>query len=116
MASPPFGIAIQVDPIGIKDPYEFLFARDGFSEVLRLYHLVGTSERVDLARLRRLDEGVVGRDETIAMQQARLHLSAVEFGRRQKRIKEMERVERFPPTARRPMGAIDRFCSPVMRK
>ncbi|RYG29397.1 DUF2325 domain-containing protein, partial [bacterium] len=55
-----------------------------------------TSNRLDLARLRRLEEELAERDETIGKQQSRLHQNALELRRRQDRIEELETAERVP--------------------
>lgn len=84
--------------------------REAFGEVHMLSHLVGTSNRLDLARLRRLEEDLAERDETIARQQARLHLNAIELCRRQERIEALERITRAPsPEPARPADDADRL-------
>jgi len=63
---------------------------DIFGEVHMLSHLVGSSSRLDLARLRRLQLDVEARDEKIARQEARLHAAAQDNILLQKRIDELE--------------------------
>jgi hypothetical protein len=61
-----------------------------FGEVHMLSHLVGSSSRLDLARLRRLQSDLEARDEKIARQEARLHSAARDNVILQKRIEELE--------------------------
>ncbi|MFK0164901.1 DUF2325 domain-containing protein [Rhizobium sp. NPDC090279] len=63
---------------------------DIFGEVHMLSHLVGSSSRLDLARLRRLQLDVEARDEKIARQEARLQAAAEDNILLQKRIEELE--------------------------
>lgn len=63
---------------------------DIFGEVHMLSHLVGSSSRLDLARLRRLQSDLEARDEKIARQEARLHSAAQDNVILQKRIEELE--------------------------
>ena len=68
--------------------------QDVFGEVHMLSHLVGTSNRLDLARLRKLERDLGDRDETIARQQARLHAGALERADLQRRIETCEAEKR----------------------
>lgn len=63
---------------------------DIFGEVHMLSHLVGSSSRLDLARLRRLQLDVEARDEKILRQEVRLQAAAQDNILLQKRIDELE--------------------------
>ncbi|NTJ65702.1 DUF2325 domain-containing protein [Agrobacterium rhizogenes] len=67
-----------------------LLMNDIFGEVHMLSHLVGSSSRLDLARLRKLQLDVEARDEKIARQEARLQAAAQDNVILQKRIEELE--------------------------
>ncbi|ALN75566.1 DUF2325 domain-containing protein [Aureimonas sp. AU20] len=75
-----------------------LLVREAFGEVHMLSHLVGTSNRLDLARLRRLEETLAEREDTIARQQARLQEKVAEIERRDHRIGELEALTKVLPT------------------
>ena len=61
-----------------------------FGEVHMLSHLVGMSNRADIAKLRRLEQDLPDRDETIARQQSRLQQAALE---RQDLTRRLEQAE-----------------------
>jgi len=63
---------------------------DIFGEVHMLSHLVGSSSRLDLARLRRLQLDVEARDDKIARQEARLQAAAQDNVILQRRMEELE--------------------------
>ncbi|NLR97674.1 DUF2325 domain-containing protein [Rhizobium sp. P38BS-XIX] len=64
--------------------------QDVFGEVHMLSHLVGSSSRLDLARLRKLQLDLEARDEKIARQEARLQAAANDHTFLQRRIDELE--------------------------
>lgn len=64
--------------------------QDVFGEVHMLSHLVGSSSRLDLARLRKLQLDLEARDEKIARQEARLQAAANDHTCLQRRIDELE--------------------------
>lgn len=64
--------------------------QDVFGEVHMLSHLVGSSSRLDLARLRRLQLDVEAKDEKIVRQEARLNAAANDHALLQRRIGELE--------------------------
>jgi len=66
--------------------------QDVFGEVHMLSHLVGSSSRLDLARLRALQNEVAVKDEKIARQEERLHASAEERSGLQRRIDALEDI------------------------
>ncbi|QCI68730.1 DUF2325 domain-containing protein [Phreatobacter stygius] len=61
-----------------------------FGEVHMLSHMVGTSNRVDIARLRKLERDLGARDEKIARQEARLQTAANERSELLRRIESLE--------------------------
>ena len=61
-----------------------------FGEVHMLSHLVGSANRLDLARLRRLEQALGEREEKIARQEARLQEGARERMGLQRRVVELE--------------------------
>ncbi|MBN8938979.1 MAG: DUF2325 domain-containing protein [Rhizobiales bacterium] len=61
-----------------------------FGEVHMLSHMVGTSNRVDIARLRKLERDLGERDEKIARQEARLMAAANERSDLLRRIESLE--------------------------
>ncbi|NTF45269.1 DUF2325 domain-containing protein [Rhizobium rhizogenes] len=61
-----------------------------FGEVHMLSHLVGSSSRLDLARLRKLQLDIEARDEKIARQETRLQAAAKDHALLQKRVEELE--------------------------
>ncbi|TIX86691.1 DUF2325 domain-containing protein [Rhizobium sp. P44RR-XXIV] len=61
-----------------------------FGEVHMLSHLVGSSSRLDLARLRKLQLDIEARDEKIARQETRLQTAATDHALLQKRVDELE--------------------------
>jgi hypothetical protein len=63
-----------------------------FGEVHMLSHLVGSANRLDIARLRRLQTDLDERDEKIAKQEARLHVAADERSTLLRRMDEMEQT------------------------
>lgn len=77
-----------------------------FGEVHMLSHLVGSSSRLDLARLRRLQLDVEARDEKIARQEARLQAAAQDNIILHKRMEELEQsLRRALATAGEPASA-----------
>jgi hypothetical protein len=64
--------------------------QDVFGEVHMLSHLVGSSNRLDIARLRTLQAEVDGKQDTIARHEERLAAGADERTRLQRRIDELE--------------------------
>ena len=66
--------------------------QDVFGEVHMLSHLVGSSSRLDLARLRALQNEVAVKDEKIARQEERLRSSAEERSMLQRRIDALEDI------------------------
>lgn len=66
--------------------------QDVFGEVHMLSHLVGSSSRLDLARLRALQNEVAVKDEKIARQEERLRASSQERSVLQGRIAELEDI------------------------
>lgn len=64
--------------------------QDVFGEVHMLSHLVGSSSRLDIARLRKLQTEVDEKNEKISRQEERLHAAAEDRSRLQKRIEELE--------------------------
>ncbi|MCB4770425.1 DUF2325 domain-containing protein [Ancylobacter sp. Lp-2] len=67
---------------------------DVFGDVHMLSHLVGMSNRADIARLRLLERSLAERDEKIARQQARLHEAAQEKAELTRRLEESETERR----------------------
>ncbi|HMG51456.1 MAG TPA: DUF2325 domain-containing protein [Inquilinus sp.] len=65
-----------------------------FGEVHMLSHLVGMSNRADIARLRHLEQELGGRDEKIARQEARLQQMAAEREALARRVEELEHTRR----------------------
>ena len=65
-----------------------------FGEVHMLSHLVGMSNRADIARLRHLEQELGGRDEKIARQEARLQQLAAEREALARRVEELEHTRR----------------------
>lgn len=61
-----------------------------FGEVHMLSHMVGTSNRVDIARLRKLERDLGERDEKIARQEARLMAAANERSELLRRVEGLE--------------------------
>ena len=61
-----------------------------FGEVHMLSHLVGSSSRLDLARLRKLQLDVEAKDDKIARQEARLQAAANDHVLLQRRVDELE--------------------------
>ncbi|MBM7046701.1 MULTISPECIES: DUF2325 domain-containing protein [Rhizobium] len=64
--------------------------QDVFGEVHMLSHLVGSSSRLDLARLRKLQLDVEAKDDKIARQEARLNAAASDHALLQRRVDELE--------------------------
>lgn len=64
--------------------------QDVFGEVHMLSHLVGSSSRLDLARLRKLQLDVEAKDDKIVRQEARLNAAANDHALLQRRIGELE--------------------------
>ena len=64
--------------------------QDVFGEVHMLSHLVGSSSRLDLARLRKLQLDVEAKDDKIVRQEARLNAAASDHALLQRRIDELE--------------------------
>ena len=64
--------------------------QDVFGEVHMLSHLVGSSSRLDLARLRKLQLDVEARDDKIARQEMRLQVAANDHVLLQRRVDELE--------------------------
>jgi hypothetical protein len=64
--------------------------QDVFGEVHMLSHLVGSSSRLDLARLRKLQLDVEARDEKIARQETRLQAAANDHALLQRRVDELQ--------------------------
>lgn len=64
--------------------------QDVFGEVHMLSHLVGSSSRLDLARLRKLQLDVEARDEKISRQEGRLQAAAKDHALLQRRVDELE--------------------------
>ena len=69
-----------------------------FGEVHMLSHLVGTSNRADIVRVRELEGRLAERDEKIARQEARLQRMGRERDERDRRIEELEQELRSRPT------------------
>jgi hypothetical protein len=61
-----------------------------FGQIHMLSHMVGSSNRVDIARLRNLERELGERDEKIARQQARLAAGAVERCELQRKVENLE--------------------------
>ena len=80
-----------------------------FGEVHMLSHLVGMSNRADIARLRVLEREVGARDEKIARQEARLRQAALDEAAHAARIDELEAELRRTAvrTIAPPVAAID---------
>ncbi len=78
-----------------------------FGEVHMLSHLVGMSNRADIARLRHLEQELGGRDEKIARQEARLQQMAVEREALARRVEELEQAERRHALAQPPQAPDD---------
>ncbi len=80
-----------------------------FGEVHMLSHLVGMSNRADIARLRVLEREVGARDEKIARQEARLQQAALDKAAQAARIDELEAELRRTAvrTIAPPVAAID---------
>ena len=64
--------------------------QDVFGEVHMLSHLVGSSSRLDLARLRKLQLDVEAKDDKIARQEMRLQVAANDHVLLQRRVNELE--------------------------
>jgi len=77
-----------------------------FGEVHMLSHIVGTSSRLDLARLRRLEQALGEKDAKIARQQQRLQQAALERDRLAQTIAALEGRTRLAP-AREQTGPDD---------
>ena len=65
--------------------------QEAFGEVHMLSHLVGSSNRADIARLRELECGVAERDDKIARQEARLRRAAHDRAALARRVEALER-------------------------
>lgn len=63
---------------------------DAFGEVHMLSHLVGSANRIDMARLNRLERQLAERDDKIARQEARLRAAADERALLQRRLEARE--------------------------
>lgn len=63
---------------------------DAFGEVHMLSHLVGSANRIDMARLNRLERQLAERDDKIARQEARLRAAADERALLQRRVEARE--------------------------
>lgn len=64
-----------------------VLVQEAFGDIHMLSHLVGSANRLDLARLCRAERALAERDDTIARQQARLRAASAE------RVALMQRVE-----------------------
>ena len=64
--------------------------QEAFGEVHMLSHLVGQTNRADIARLRQLENDLCERDQKLGRQQARLMLAAQERGQLLRRIDELQ--------------------------
>ncbi|MGA1858901.1 DUF2325 domain-containing protein [Azospirillum sp. 11R-A] len=77
---------------------DVVLAQEVFGEVHMLSHMVGSSNRLDIARLRRAEQGLAERDDTISRQQARLKRAAEE---RDALLRRLETLEGLAARARR---------------
>ncbi len=64
--------------------------QDVFGDIHMLSHMVGSSNRVDIARLRRMEIALTERDETIGRQQLRLQQTAGDRAQLMRRIDALE--------------------------
>lgn len=69
---------------------DVVLAQQVFGEVHMLSHMVGSANRLDIARLRRTEQALAERDDTIARQQARLQVAAQERGKLLRRLEALE--------------------------
>lgn len=76
--------------------------QEAFGDIHMLSHLVGSANRLDLARLCRAERALAERDDTIARQQARLQAAAAE---RVALMQRVEALERQAAQAVRPLPA-----------
>jgi len=81
--------------------------QDVFGEVHMLSHLVGTSNRADIARLRVLEQDLQDARDKIARQEARLRQAAADKGASAARIQALESELRGLQAAAGPMMATD---------
>ncbi|MGY0711260.1 DUF2325 domain-containing protein [Azospirillum argentinense] len=87
---------------------------EAFGEIHMLSHMVGSSNRLDLARLRRAEQALGDRDDTIDRQQARLQEAAREKTELRRRLEGLESViarlsaARAAPAVAVPADAADR--------
>lgn len=75
--------------------------QEAFGEVHMMSHIVGTSSRLDLARLRKLEQALGERDAKIVRQQQRLQEAARERDRLARRIAALEDAVRSTPARER---------------
>ena len=75
--------------------------QEAFGEVHMMSHIVGTSSRLDLARLRKLEQALGERDAKIVRQQHRLQEAARERDRLARRIAALEDAVRSTPARER---------------
>lgn len=73
-----------------------------YGEVHMLSHLVGMSNRADIARLRRLEQELGARDETLARQEERLRQLGAERDALARRVAELEQAARRQAAAPTP--------------
>ncbi|PGH57147.1 hypothetical protein CRT60_11740 [Azospirillum palustre] len=66
--------------------------QEAFGEVHMLSHMVGSSNRLDLARLRRAEQALGDRDDTIARQQARLQAAGREKAELRGRLEVLDAI------------------------
>ncbi|WP_376966950.1 DUF2325 domain-containing protein [Azospirillum sp. A26] len=69
---------------------DVVLAQEVFGEVHMLSHMVGSSNRLDIARLRRTEQALAERDDTISRQQTRLKRAAEERAGLLLRLEAME--------------------------
>lgn len=86
-----------------------------FGEVHMLSHLVGTSNRADIVRLRQLEGELGERDEKIARQEARLQRMARQRVELTRRIEELEEELRCRPVAA-PMSEVDTSATTIFKQ
>lgn len=86
-----------------------------FGEVHMLSHLVGTSNRADIVRLRQLEGELGERDEKIARQEARLQRMARQRVELTRRIEELEEELRCQPVAA-PMSEVDTSATTIFKQ
>lgn len=86
-----------------------------FGEVHMLSHLVGTSNRADIVRLRQLEGELGERDAKIARQEARLQRMARQRVELTRRIEELEEELRCQPVAA-PMSEVDTSATTIFKQ